>query len=66
MRLHGRVLKHPWMLALAAVVLIAGHGLLYGVLSKMPLPVATVSGVILLIVIKLGLLYSRFRRRSRP
>jgi hypothetical protein len=54
------------MLAVGAVLLIAGHGFLYHALSNMPLPVVVVSGVIILIAIKLGLLYARFRRRSRP
>lgn len=70
MRLHGRALTRPWMLAIGAVLLIAVHGFLYHALSKMTLPIVVVSGVIILIAIKhlglLGLLYSRFRRRSRP
>jgi hypothetical protein len=58
------------MLAVGAVVLIAGHGFVYRALSHTTLPVVVVSGVIVLIAIKhlglLGLLYARFRRRSRP
>ena len=69
MRLHGRALARPWMVAVGVVLLIAGHGLLYRALSSMTLPVTIVSGVILMIAIKhlglLGLLYARFRRRSR-
>jgi hypothetical protein len=70
MRPHRRVLTRPWMLAVGAVLLIAGHGLLYHALSTMTLPVVVVSGAIILIAIKhlglFGLLYARFRRRSRP
>jgi hypothetical protein len=67
MRPHRRLLVRPWMLAVGAVLLIAGHGFLYHALSSMTWPVVVVSGVIILIAIKhlglLGLLYSRFRRR---
>jgi hypothetical protein len=51
-------------------LLIAAHGFLYRALSNVALPVVLVSGVIILIAMKhlglLGLLYARFRRRSRP
>jgi hypothetical protein len=70
MRPHGRALMRPWMLAVGVVLLIAGHGVLYRALSNMTWPVVVVSGVIILIAIKhlglFGLLYARFRRRSRP
>jgi hypothetical protein len=70
MRLHGRALMRPWILAVGAVLLIAGHGFLYHALSNMALPVVVVSGVIVLIATKhlglFGRLYVRFRRRSRP
>jgi hypothetical protein len=70
MRVHGRVPTRPWVLAVGAVLLIAAHGFLYRALSNMTLPVVVVSGAIILIAIKhlglLGLLYARFRRRSRP
>jgi hypothetical protein len=69
MRLHRRVLTRPWMLAVGAVLLIVGHGFLYRALSNMTLPVVVVSGPIVVIAIKhlglFGLLYARFRRRSR-
>jgi len=38
LRLHGRVMKHSWLLAVAAVLLIALHGLLFDALAKMTLP----------------------------
>ena len=67
---HGRAFTRPWMLAVGAVLLIAGHGFMYHALSNMTLSVVVVSGVILVIALKhlglLGLLYARFRRRSRP
>ena len=70
MKPHGGAVKRRWMLAAGVVLLIAGHGFLYHALSNMTLPVAVVSGVIILIAIKhlglLGLVYARFRRRSRP
>lgn len=69
MKPHGGGLKHPWMLAAGAVLLIASHGFLYHAVSNMTLPVAVMSGAIVLIAIKsLGLIclwYARFRRRSR-
>ncbi len=70
MRPHGRVLTRRWMVAVAAVLLIAGHALLYRALSNMTLPLVVVSGLIILMAIKhfglVGLLYTRLRRRSRP
>ncbi len=63
------LLTRRWALAIAVVLLVAAHGFLFRVLS-MTWPVALVSGAIVLIAIKhlglLGLLYARFRRRSRP
>jgi hypothetical protein len=58
------------MLAVGAVLLIAGHVFLFHALSNMTLPLVVVSGVVIVIAVKhlglLGLLYARFRRRSRP
>jgi hypothetical protein len=55
------------MLTVAAVVLMAGHGLLYRAVSNLTFTAAIVVGMIVVIAIKhlglLGLLYSRFRRR---
>ncbi len=63
------MLTRPWMLAVG-VVLLAGHGFLYHALSNVRLPVVVASAVIILVAAKhlglLGLLYARFRRRSRP
>jgi membrane protein YdbS with pleckstrin-like domain len=70
MRPRTGVLTSRWTLAIAVVLLIATHVFLFRVLSAMTWPVALVSGAIVLIAIKhlglLGLLYARFRRRSRP
>ncbi len=64
----GLFRRRIWMLAVLAVMLIAGHGIiLYYASSHLALSAGLVSGLILLIVIKhLGLLgpaYALFRRR---
>jgi hypothetical protein len=63
----------PWLLAVAAVALIAGPVVLYNVLPLAELSAATVSGVVAIVAIKhLGLMamllapiYAFLRRRSR-
>jgi hypothetical protein len=64
--LRGRI----WMLAVVAIVAIAGHGfMLYYSSSHFTLSVTVVSGVILVVTIKhlglLGSLYTMLRRQSR-
>jgi heme A synthase len=66
---HSRLVARSWILALVLVAFIAGHGILFYVLSH-KLPVAFVaSGLIALVVIKhLGLLsplHALLRRRLR-
>ena len=70
MKGHSRLLTLRWMLALGAVVLIAGHAVIfYYILRHRTLSAALVSGAIILVVINhvglLGPLYALFRRRSR-
>ena len=65
---HSLFRRRIWMLAVLAVMLIAGHGIvLYYASSHLALSAGLVSGLILLIVIKhLGLLspvYALLRRR---
>jgi hypothetical protein len=70
MKAYRRLRIRPWMLLVpAGVIGLAVHSaVLYYVVLHMSLPIAAVSGVIVLIVIKhLGLLsplYVLFRRRS--
>jgi hypothetical protein len=71
MKDHSRPLTRTWILAAAALVLIAGHGVvLYAISLHAALPAAVVSGLIILVVFKhlglLGPLYALLRRRSRP
>ena len=68
MRAHGRLRARAWMLPLAVIILIAGHGIiLYYFSSHVALSTAVASAVIILVLIKhLGLLgsaYALFRRR---
>ena len=70
MRGHRRLRGRAGMLPLAVVILIAGHGiLLYYFSSHVALPMAIVSGVTILMLIKhlglLGPVYALFRRRAR-
>ena len=70
MRGHGCLHARAWMLPLAVIILIAGHGtVLYYFSSHVALSAAVVSAVIILVVIKhLGLLgsaYALFPRRAR-
>lgn len=73
MKGHSRLLTRIWVLPVGVVglivLLIAGHVILYFVLSHTALSAAIVSGVIILVVIKhlrvLGALYELFRRRCR-
>ena len=71
MKAYGRLRIRPWMLLVpAGVIILAVHSaVLYYVVLHMSLPIAAVSGVIVLIVVKhLGLLsplYVLFRRRHR-
>jgi membrane protein YdbS with pleckstrin-like domain len=71
MKAYGRLRIRPWMLLLpAGVIVLAVHSaVLYYVVLHLSLPIAAVSGVIVLIVVKhLGLLsplYVLFRRRGR-
>ena len=70
MKGHALSRRRMWVLALLAVLLIAGHGIiLYYASSHLALSVGLVSGVIVLIVIKhLGLLgptYALLRRHWR-
>jgi hypothetical protein len=66
---HIRLRKRVWVLPLLIVALLAGHAILYYVVSHKVLSAAVASGVIGLVVIKhLGLLgpfYALLRRRSR-
>jgi membrane protein YdbS with pleckstrin-like domain len=66
----GRLRARAWMLAVGAIILIAGHAvILYYFSSHVALSAAVVSGVIILVVIKhlglLGPVYALFRRRAR-
>jgi hypothetical protein len=66
MKGHSRLLSRPWLLAVAVMALIAGHGIIYYILRHTILSTAVVSGLIILVVIKhLGLLSPLFRRWSR-
>ena len=69
MNRHIRLRKRVWMLPLLVVALIAGHAILYYVVSHKVLSAAVASGVIVLVVVKhlglLGPLYALLRRRSR-
>jgi hypothetical protein len=69
MKGHTRLLTRSWMLPVAVVAMIAGHGIVYYILRHTMLPATVVSGVIIFVVIKhLGLLsplYALLRRRSR-
>ena len=70
MRGHVRLRAHAWMLPVAVIILIAGHGIiLYYFSSHVALSAAVASGVIILVVIKhlglLGPVYALFRRRAR-
>ena len=65
---HSLFRRRIWMLALLAVMLIAGHGIiLYYTSSHLALSAGLVSGIILLIVVKhlglLGPVCALFRRR---
>ena len=66
---HGRIFSRSWILALVLVAVIAGHGILFYVLSHKLLAASVASGLILLVVIKhigfLSPLYAVLRRRPR-
>jgi hypothetical protein len=66
---HSRLFPRSWILALVLVAFIAGHGILFYVLSHKLLAASVASGLIALVVIKhLGLLsplYALLRRRIR-
>jgi hypothetical protein len=67
MKGQSRPFARSWMLSLAIVVLIAGHGIGYYSFRHMALPTAVVAGVILLAVIThLGIRRSVSRRSLRP
>jgi sorbitol-specific phosphotransferase system component IIBC len=71
MKAYSRLRIRPWMLLVSAGIIgLAVHSaVLWYVVRHMSLPIAAISGVIVLIVIKhLGLLsplYGLFRRRRR-
>ncbi len=70
MRGHGHLRARAWMLAVGAIILIAGHGvILYYFSSHVALSAAVMSAVIILVVIKhlglLGSVYALLRRRPR-
>ena len=66
---HSRLFARSWILALVLVAFIAGHGILFYVLSHKLLAASVASGLILLVVIKhIGLLrplYAVLRRGLR-
>jgi|SoiMethySBSTD1v2_1073268.scaffolds.fasta_scaffold43651_5 hypothetical protein len=66
---HGRLFARSWILALVLVAFIAGHGILFYVLSHRLLAASVASGLILLVMIKhIGLLsplYAVLRRCLR-
>jgi p-aminobenzoyl-glutamate transporter AbgT len=54
------------MLVIVALVMIVGHGVLFGVLSSLPLPAIAMAGIILIVMAHFGVfgsVYGRFRRR---
>ncbi|MDQ3672993.1 MAG: hypothetical protein M3365_01260 [Gemmatimonadota bacterium] len=62
--------KRPWVLAALVIALVAGHGLILRyVMPNVTLSGAVLSGVVLVLAIKLvgllGTLYALVRRRSR-
>lgn len=69
MKGHSRLLTRPWMLLSGATVLIAGHVILFNGLRHAGVPLAVISGLVLLLIAKhlgaLGPLYTLFRGRSR-
>lgn len=62
-----RLPRRWWLLVIVALVMIVGHGALFGVLSNMPLPAIVASaGIILIVMVHFGVfgsVYARFRRR---
>jgi hypothetical protein len=62
-----RLPRRWWLLVIVALVMIVGHGALFGVLSSMPLPAIVASaGIILIVMVHFGVfgsVYARFRRR---
>lgn len=69
MRGHSRLLASPWLLAMGAVVLVAGRVIFFNRLRHAGAPLAVVSGLFLLVIAKhlgvLGPVYILFRRHSR-
>lgn len=69
MKLPHVLVRRPRMLAIAGVVLLAGHGIMFYLLPHRALSSAVLIGVILLIMLKhlgfLGPLYALFRRGRR-
>jgi hypothetical protein len=64
-----RLLTHPWLLSLGAIVLVAGHVFFFKRLWHAGMSLPVLSGLVLLLIAKhlgaFGPLYSFFRRRSR-
>ena len=54
---------------IVALVMIVGHGVLFGTLSSIPLPaVVAMAGIALIVMVHFGVFgsaYARFRRRPR-
>jgi hypothetical protein len=65
----SRLLTHPWLLSLGAIVLVAVHVFFFNRLWRAGMSLPVLSGLVLLLTAKhlgaLGPLYSFFRRRSR-
>jgi hypothetical protein len=69
MKEHSRLVKHPLLLLVGGVVLIAGHMIFFNRLRHAGMSLAVVSGLVLLIIVKhlgvFGSLYGLFRRRAQ-
>jgi membrane protein YdbS with pleckstrin-like domain len=70
MKMPTRESKHAFLLAIVAIALMAGHGVvLYYVSSHVAASAAIVSGMVLLVVVKhlglIGALHAWWRRRLR-
>jgi hypothetical protein len=62
-----RLPRRWWLLVIVALVMIVGHGVLFGVLSSLPLPaIVAMAGIVLIVMAHFGVfgsVYARFRRR---
>lgn len=69
MKGHSRLLARPWMLAVGAVVFIAGHVIFFSHFRHTGVSLALVAGLALVLIAKhlglLGSLYAWLRRHSR-